>query len=56
MWRRGVLRALAVAAAARSGLSGLRMMHDGSLRCAAVWPAPRAAAVDCEPGVVSRVC
>ena len=53
MWRRGVLRAWAVAAAARSGL---RMMLGGSLRGAAVWPPPRAAAVNCEPGVVSRVC
>ena len=53
VWRRGVLRAWAVAAAARSGL---RMMLGGSLRGAAVWPPPRAAAVNCEPGVVSRVC
>ena len=37
MWRRGVLRAWAVAAAARSGL---RMMLGGSLRGAAVWPPP----------------
>ena len=59
MWRRGVLRAWAVAAAARSGLSGLRMIclmglaaGRGGVRVAG----PRAAAVDCEPGVVSRVC